>query len=594
MIRLSDYVISFLESKGVKDIFMLSGGFCLPLVDSVGKSTINHVCTLHEQAAAIGAEAYAQYKNSPGVCLVTAGPGGTNTITGVASAWLDSIPMIILSGQVQRKDVRGQREVRQIGFQEIDMPSIVRPITKYSKTIMEPEEAREVMEKAWHLATTGRQGPVWIEIPLDVQSAMIDPDSQKGYGSWQVKFRSKKELRRLVAKFYELLGSSERPVILAGNGIRSASAESRFLDLASLLGIPILTTWKAIDYMDEKDPLFVGRPGIAGQRGANFSQQTSDLFISIGARLDHGQTAFNHENFARNAKKVIVDTDQAEIDKMDFHIDCSICFDAAEFIDEAIAQYQPSKDFSVWLARCKGWQKKYPVVVPEYWEQKELVNNYVLIDVLSDLMRPSDLLVPGSSGASSEVTMQAFRTKKGMRIFNSEGLGSMGFGIPSAIGACIASKGRHTICVDGDGGFVMNIQELETVRRLKLPIKFFILNNSGYVSIRNSQDKHFDCRLASSKDTGVTLPDFEKIAKSYGLNYCQISSQKEIHKEVQGVLDLDGPVICEIMMLDTHETSPRNSTHKRDDGTFISLPMEDLIPLLPRDEFEENMSVSNG
>jgi len=593
MIRLSDYVITFLEKKGVKDIFTLSGGFCLPLIDSVGKSNINYICNLHEQAAAISAEAYAQYKNSPGVCLVTAGPGATNTITGVASAWLDSIPMIILSGQVQSKDVRGQRKVRQIGFQEIDIPSIVRPITKYAKTIMKPEEIREAMEKAWHLATSGRQGPVWIEIPLDVQSAMIDPDSLNGYMLHREDNRSE-ELSGLVAKFYETLEGSRRPVILAGNGIRSARAEGKFLQLTELLGIPVMTTWKAIDFMDEEDPLFVGRPGIAGQRGANFSQQTSDLFISIGARLDHGQTAFNHANFARNAKKVIVDIDRSEIDKMDFHIDCPIDFDAEKFIDEAISQYKTSKDFSGWLRRCKEWQRKYPVVAPEYWQQKEFVNNYVLIDVLSDLMKSSDLLVPGSSGACSEVTMQAFRTKKGMRIFNSEGLGSMGFGIPSAIGACIASGGRHTICVDGDGGFVMNIQELETVRRLQLPIKFFILNNSGYVSIRNSQSKHFDQQLASSEEGGVTLPDFEKVAKSYGLSYYRISSQEDIHKEVQEVLDKSGPVVCEIMMLDAHETLPRNSTHKREDGTFVSLPMEDMLPLLPRDEFEENMGVLFG
>jgi acetolactate synthase-1/2/3 large subunit len=593
MVRLSDYVISFLEERGVKDIFMLSGGFCLPLVDSVGKSGINYVCNLHEQASAIAAEAYAQYKNSPGVCLVTAGPGATNTITGVASAWLDSVPMIILSGQVQSGDIRGQRKVRQIGFQEIDIPSVVRPITKYTKTIMNPEEIRKVMEKAWHLATTGRQGPVWIEIPLDVQSAMIDPDSLDGYILRGEDKRSK-ELSGLVAKFYEMLENSRRPVILAGNGIRSAMAEEKFLQLTELLGVPVMTTWKAIDFMDEEDPLFVGRPGIAGQRGANFSQQTSDLFISIGARLDHGQTAFNHANFARNAKKVIVDIDRSEIDKMDFHIDCPIDFDAEKFIDEAIFQHKTPKDFSGWLRRCKEWQRKYPVVIPEYWQQKEFVNNYVLIDVLSDLMKSSDLLVPGSSGACSEVTMQAFRTKKGMRIFNSEGLGSMGFGIPSAIGACIASDGRHTICVDGDGGFVMNIQELETVRRLQLPIKFFILNNSGYVSIRNSQSKHFDQQLASSEEGGVTLPDFEKVAKSYGLNYCEISSQEEIHKEVQEVLDMSGPVVCEIIMLDTHETLPRNSTHKREDGTFVSLPMEDMLPLLPRDEFEENMGVLYG
>jgi acetolactate synthase-1/2/3 large subunit len=592
MVKLSDYVISFLEKRGVKDIFMLSGGFCLPLVDSVGKSNINHICSLHEQAAAIGAEAYAQYKNSPGVCLVTAGPGGTNTITGVASAWLDSIPMIILSGQVQSRDIRGKRKVRQIGFQEIDMASIIRPITKYSKTLTKSDDARRVLEKAWYMATTGRQGPVWIEIPLDIQSSLVDPNLLEGFTPPVNKDRSE-ELENYVSKFYEMLMNASRPIILAGNGIRSAKAKEKFLQLTKLLNIPIMTTWKAIDFMDEEHPLFVGRPGLAGQRGANFSQQTSDLFISIGARLDHGQTAFNHTNFARNAKKIIVDIDEAEIEKMDFHVDCPVNFDALEFIDLALSRYEKTKDFSDWVSQCKEWQKKYPVVVPEYWAQEKYINNYVFIDVLSDLMKPSDLLVPGSSGACSEVTMQAFRTKNGMRIFNSEGLGSMGFGIPSAIGACIASENRHTVCIDGDGGFIMNIQELETVRRLQLPIKFFVLNNGGYVSIRNSQSKHFGQQWASSEKGGVTLPDFEKITKSYGLSYCRISSPKEIYKEVQKVLDSSESVVCEIMMLNTHETLPRNSTHKREDGTFVSLPMEDLLPLLPRDEFKRNMSVGD-
>lgn len=592
MIKLSDYVISFLEDRGIKDIFMLSGGFCLPLVDSVGKSGINHVCNLHEQAAAVGAEAYAQYKNSPGVCLVTAGPGGTNTITGVASAWLDSIPMIVLSGQVQSKDIKGSRGVRQIGFQEIDMVSIVRSITKYATTITNPKDVKYVIERAWHEATTGRQGPVWIEIPLDVQSKMVDIEALDGYSPPE-KNNHKEKIKNKVGEFYKLLKNSKRPVILAGNGIRSAKAEKEFLHLAELLKIPVLTTWKSIDFLDEQHPLYVGRPGLIGQRGANFSQQTSDLFISIGARLDFGQTAFNHKNFARFAKKIIVDIDQAEIDKMDFVVDCEINFDAGEFIREAVNQFEEAGNFSSWLDKCKNWHKQYPVVTQDYWEQKECVNNYVLIDVLSDLMRPSDLLIPGSSGACSEVTMQAFRTKKGMRIFNSEGLGSMGFGIAAAIGGCIASGGKETICIDGDGGFIMNIQELETVRRLNLPIKFFVLNNGGYVSIRNSQKKHFDLELASSEDGGVTLPEFQKVVKSYGLKYFKVENQKDIHNKIQRVLDMDGPVVCEIMMLHTHESLPRNSTHKREDGTFISLPMEDLLPLLPRDEFEGNMSIVN-
>ena len=599
MIKLSDYVVSFLEDRGVKDIFMLSGGFCLPLVDSIGKSKINHICNLHEQAVAIGAEAYAQYKNSPGVCLVTAGPGGTNTITGVASAWLDSIPMVILSGQVQGRDIKGSRGVRQIGFQEIDMPSIIKPITKFTATVTNPEDIKCILEAAWHEATTGRQGPVWIEIPLDIQSAKIDPATLRSFepdrynGKLENIFNGNGELQQRVSLFYELLNNSKRPIILAGNGIRSSRAIERFLELTRLLKIPVLTTWKSIDFMDEEHPLYAGRPGLIGQRGANFSQQTSDLFISIGARLDYGQTAFNHKNFARRAKKVIVDIDEAEIEKMDFDIDCPINFDALEFIEEAIKQYDEVKNFSSWVGQCKKWHKKYPVILSKYWEQESGVNNYVLIDVLSDLMQSTDLLIPGSSGSCSEVTMQAFRVKDGMRIFNSEGLGSMGFGIAASIGGCIAAEKRHTVCIDGDGGFIMNIQELETVRRLNLPIKFFVLNNGGYASIRSSQRRHFEQILASGEEGGVTLPNFEKVVKSYEIKYVKIESHQEIHNAVQKVLNADGPIVCEIMMLHTHESFPRNSTLKKEDGTFISLPMEDLLPLLPRDEFEKNMSVAN-
>ena len=589
--KVAEYVASFLEDKGVEDVFMLSGGFCLPLVDAIADSKINHVCNLHEQAAAICAEAAGQYTNIPGVCMVTAGPGGTNAITGVASAWLDSIPMIVLSGQVQSKDLKGSRKVRQIGFQEIDFIPIVKSITKYSTTVENPEDIRCVMEAAWHEANTGRKGPVWIDIPLDVQSANINRQDLRPF---KPEPSSADNLSDKVRKFYSLINESKRPIILAGNGIRLSDAEEKFLDLAQKLKIPVLTTWKAMDFLDENHPLYVGRPGLIGQRGANFSQQNSDLFISIGARLDYGQTAFNHKNFARKAKKIIVDIDQSEIDKMDFKVDCPISSDAGRFIDEALNNIAlKNKDFTDWLKICKDWHEKYPVILEEYWQQKEKVNNYVIVDVLSELMKPTDLLIPGSSGACSEVTMQAFKVKKGIRIFNSEGLGSMGFGVPSAIGGCIASGKRHTVCIDGDGGFVMNVQELETAKRLNLPIKYFILNNGGYVSIRNSQNKHFDKHVASSEESGVTLPDIEKVALSYGIKYYKLENHIGIKQKVQDILDENETVICEVMMLDTHESLPRNSTHKREDGTFVSLPMEDLLPLLDRDEFEKNMSVSD-
>ena len=598
--KLSDYVVSFLEKKSIKDIFTLSGGFCLPLIDSISKSNINYICNLHEQAAAIGAEAYAQYNNTPGVCLVTAGPGGTNTVTGVASAWLDSIPIIFLSGQVQSKDINKDKKVRQIGFQEIDMPSIVKSITKYSTTVLDPYDIKKVLEEAWCLATTGRPGPVWIEIPLDIQSFDINIDQLKGFNPPSKPDR-KNELKQKVNQFYNLLNNSNRPVILAGNGIRLSKAEKSFIKMIETLNIPVLTTWKALDMIEEDHPLFMGRPGLIAQRGANFVQQTADLFISIGARLDHGQTAFNHKNFAKNAKKVIVDIDPNEIEKMDFKVDCFVDFDAKEFIEEVFSN-KDKKDKSLnifewkhpkWIKQCREWKEKYPVILPEYKNLKDKVNNYVLIDVLSNLMKPTDLLVPGSSGCSSEVTMQAFKVKKGLRVFNSEGLGSMGFGIPSAIGGCIASK-KNTICLDGDGGFMMNIQELETVKRLNLPIKFFVLNNGGYVSIRNSQEKHFKSNFnASSEDTGVTLPKFQKIASSYNIKYYKLDNHNNIESNIQQILNEEGPVLCEVIMPHSQESFPRNSTYKKEDGTFISLPMEDLLPLLDRDEFNKNMSIIN-
>jgi acetolactate synthase-1/2/3 large subunit len=590
--KVAEYVASFLEKKGVKDVFMLSGGFCLPLVDAIADSKINYVCNLHEQAAAICAEAHAQYTNLPGVCLVTAGPGGTNALTGIASAWLDSIPMIILSGQVQSKDIKGAKKVRQIGFQEVDVTTLAQSITKCAVTVKNAKDIKCIMESAWHEATTGRPGPVWVDIPLDIQSAQINVDKLRSFQP-EIKCDRTKELQEKVTKFYQLLNSSKRPVILVGNGVRLANAEDNFLKLAKALNVPVLTTWKSMDFLDEKDPLYVGRPGLIGQRGANFSQQNSDLFISIGARLDFGQTAFNHENFARKAKKIIVDIDQSEIDKMGFEIECEVNFDAAEFIEEALKNvHLKEKSFSDWFNICKNWHEKYPVVLQEYWDQKEYVNNYVIVDALSQVMKSTDLLIPGSSGACSEVTMQAFKVKKGQRIFNSEGLGSMGFGVPAAIGGCIASDNTRTICIDGDGGFIMNVQELETVRRLNLPIKYFILNNGGYVSIRNSQNKHFDKHVASSEESGVTLPDIKRVAFSYDLRYHRLDNQKDIVENVRNILETPGPAICEVMMYHTHESLPRNSTYKKEDGTFVSLPMEDLLPLLPREEFEENMSVS--
>lgn len=595
MIKLSDYVIQFIENLGVKHIFLLPGGGSMHLVDSVGKSEkLDYVCNLHEQACAIAADAYGQYTNNLGVALVTTGPGGTNTITGVAAAWLDSTPILIISGQVKRADMVGDRGVRQMGFQEIDIVSIVKKITKYAVTVTEPKKIRYHLEKAVSLAKNSRPGPVWVDIPLDVQAMMIDEERLIAFEEEVNEQINQDKLNKKIRQAIQLLNQSERPVILVGNGVRLADGIKDFLDMIDLLQIPVLTTWKAIDFLAEDHPLFAGRPGAAGQRGANFTQQNSDFILSIGARLDFGQTGYNHKNFARAAKKVIVDIDPNEIKKLDMPIEIPICCDAKMFIRDFIKQKNKIKPIhrTNWLKKCKEWQTKYPVILKKYWKQKNYVNNYVLIDVLSDEMSENDLLIPGSSGASSEVTMQAFRVKKGQRIFNSEGLGPMGCGIPASIGGCIASGRKRTVCIDGDGGFYMNVQDLETVKRLNFPIKYFILNNQGYASIRTTQNNYFKGRfVASDTSSGLTLPNTRKIADAFGISFIQITSHKSIMEKVREILNIEGPVVCEVILPFKHVTAPKLSSYQKKDGSFVSKPLEDLAPFLDREEFRKNMLI---
>jgi acetolactate synthase-1/2/3 large subunit len=589
-LKVSDYVMDFIFKRGVKDIFLIPGGGCIHLVDSLGRHDgLNYICNLHEQASGVAAEAYAQYSNNLGVALVTTGPGSTNVITAVAAAWLDSTPLMIISGQVQQKDMINGRGTRQIGFQEIQATELVKDITKYAALVDDPKYLRYHFEKAFHEATSGRPGPVWLDIPLDIQAARVDIHSLLGYSPSLEKPRITQEI---IDSLIDEINSAERPVLLVGNGVRLAKCEDQLTELVDILKIPVLTTWKAIDLFAEDHPCFAGRPGIAGQRGANFTQQNADLIITIGARLDHGQTAYQPQNFARAAVKVIVDIDPYEIRKMG-PVEYPLCVDAGEFVSRLLERkMQINNDNRDWLATTKEWQQRYPVVLDEYWAPKDLVNNYAFIDALSDLMSPGDLLIPGSSGACSEVTMQAFKVKEGMRIFNSEGLGPMGFGIAASMGGCIAAGRQPTVCVDGDGGFFMNVQELEVVRREKLPIKFFVLNNDGYVSIRNTQNKHFGGhQVASGPDSGCTLPDIKKTAACYGIKYYCIDSHDELRKNMKLVLNYKGPAICEVKMPPTQETSPRTAAYKKKDGSFASRPMEDMCPFLDRGEFEENMFV---
>ena len=589
--KVSDYIIKFInENMKVKNVFMLSGGGWMHMLNSLGHNkNIEYICNLHEQAASIAAEAYGQYTNNIGVAMVTTGPGGTNAVTAVAAGWIDSTPMMVISGQVKRADMIGDSNLRQRGPQEINIIPIVKPITKYAVSVLEPSKIRYHLEKAYYLATTGKKGPVWIDVPLDVQGAQIDENNLEAFVPEKECLTVHNECNNSdLENIISLINNAKRPVFFAGNGIYLAGAKEEFLNLVKKLNIPVLTTWKTIDFFDDNDELFIGRPGSIASRGANFNLQNADLFISIGARMDLPQVAFNFKNFAKNAKKVIVDIDGAELEKFEGDNIIKLQADAKDFIKQLYANMDKVtyKD-NGWIEKCNELKNKYPLVNKEYFELKDYVNSYVLLDALSNQMSNDDVFVPGSSGSCSEVSCQAFRAKKGQVFLNNQGFGSMGFGLPASIGACIASGKKRTICVNGDGGFVMNIQELETVKRLNLPIKYFILNNDGYGSIKNMQNNHFNgFYVGSGRTSGVTLPDFERVAKSYGLEYFKISNQQNIISKVSEVLNSEGPVICEVMIDPSMQTKPRVSSKKLENGSMMSMPIENMWPFLSEDEIK--------
>ena len=597
MMKLSDYVFEFLSSLNVRDVFLLPGGGCMHLVDSLGqREDIKYICCLHEQAAAIAAEAYGQYTNHLGVALVTTGPGSTNAITGVAGAWIDSTPLLVLSGQVKRQDMLRNVGVRQMGIQEVDITSLVKPITKYAITVLEPEMIKYHLQKALYLATTGRKGPVWIDIPLDVQGSVIEENDLEDFKA-PVDQQNMEELKSKAQRTLELLAQATRPVILLGNGVRQAGARNDFYQLIDRLKIPVLATWKATDMIPENHPLYCGKPGAVGQRGANFTQQNSDWIMTLGARLDLCQVAHNYPNFARAAKKIIVDVDGTEITKLKafgMDIDVEVNADVGCFLRQLppLLEEETIKDYREWLDRCLQWKKEYPVVLPEYRETTGLINPYVLMDVLSDILEEDDLIVPGSSGACAELTQQAYRLKEGQRILNTPGLGSMGFGLPASMGACLASGKRRTISIIGDGGLQHNIQELETLSRLQLPIKIFILNNNGYGSIRTMQENHFSSRyVCCNPQSGLTLPDICRVATAYGLKATRIKNQKNLKEKVLEIIQADGTIICDLLVDPDIPTAPRVSSQVLTDGRIVSKPMEDLWPFLDREEFKRNMFI---
>ncbi len=590
--KLSDYVVDFIAEQGVRHVFMLPGGGAMHLNDSLGKSRkVAFVCNLHEQGSAVAAEAYGQVAGL-GVAMVTTGPGGTNAITGVAGAWLESTPMLVVSGQVKRSDLVAGRGVRQIGFQEIDIVSMVRSITKYAVIVTDAQQIRFHLEKAVWLATSGRKGPVWIDIPLDVQAAEIEPASLASFTAPPDDADGPSKIAAAAAQTLGILRSARRPAVLVGNGVRHAHAIDAFLEWAEAIGIPILTTWKALDMLPDSHPLLVGRPGAVGQRAANFAQQTCDVFISLGARLDYGQTAYNHPNFAPRAKRIVVDIDPAEIGKLQMPLDVSLAADAGDFLRELapLCLRATFPDWGPWRTLCAGWKSRYPVILPAYRSSANGVNNYYLVETLGKILGDGDVLACGSSGACSEVTAQAIPCGKGVRFINTHGLGAMGFGVPAALGACLASGGRRTVCIDGDGGFAMNAQELAVISRLGLPVKFFVLNNGGYASIRATQINYFESRFtACDPASGLTLPDLKKTAEASGIRYRRIQGQETLRNDILEVLSSEGPIVCDVAMAPDQFTQPKVSSKQQADGRMVTMPMEDLWPFLDRSEFNAAM-----
>lgn len=584
--KVSDFIAKRFEEY-VDHVFLVAGGGCIHLVDSFSKSKIKIIPTLHEQGAAICAESYAQYTNKLGLVLTTTGPGATNALTGIASAWLDSVPVIMLTGQVQTCDRIKDRGVRQMGFQEIDAAAIYNPITKWAVTVTEPSNIDWYIDMAIAIATQGRPGPVLLEIPLDIQSAEID----KTRFTKNIIYPNDSKIID-YDNIIKLLNRAKRPILLAGNGIRLSKAMPEFYEFIEKTGIPVLTTWKFMDALEEDHPQYVGRPGGFGQRGANFNQQNSDFIITIGARLDHGQLAYQPKFFAREAVKCIVDVDRAEIIKLGTYIDFPVVQDAKEFLTK-MNKKVTKLSISSWLEFCKNLYKKYPVVNADHLNHNNsYVNLYAFIEYLSELLSNDSLIIPGSSGTCSEVTMQALKVKKGFRVYNSQGLGAMGFGIPAAVGGCIASNNKPTICIDGDGGMFMNVQELELIKRYNLPIKLFIINNNGYGAIRTSQKNYFNNHLvACDLSSGLSLPSIELTSNAYQIPYTKIIDQKNLKEDIFKVLSIEGPVICELMVDPNHTTLPRASVYKNEKGGFETAPMENMIPFLERTEFMENLLI---
>lgn len=577
--RVADWIIATLEQRGIDHAFIVSGGACMLLCEALASSKMQYVSCHHEQAASMAAEAYARVRTGIGLTVVTSGPGGTNAITGVAGAWLDHVPTLTISGQSFSNQVIGDSGLRQLGVQELNIVDLVRPITKYAVMVTGPESIRFHLEKALYLATEGRPGPVWLDIPADVLKADIDPESLSGF---EPDYEPQAGIP--VAEVIRLLRSARRPVLHIGQGVRLSGgidALYRFLEASR---IPVLTARNGNDLIASDHPLYIGRPGTFAQRGANFAVQICDLYLAIGTRLSLAQTGYNPKDYARNAKVVMVDIDRAELDKDTVRVDLKIEADAKVFLD-ALSSIGTLPDWSEWLKRCKVWQAKYSPVFPEFRAQAG-VNSYVFADTLSDVLTEDDVVVT-DVGFSYQTTNQAFRVKLGQRFISNGGLASMGWGLPAAVGASFGS-GKRVICISGDGGLMFNAQELSTIRHHNLPIKIFVLHNGGYLTQKQGHQQTFG-RTVGAASESLSFPDFQILAEAHGIFSVRIDSHKDLERNVRAVVNADGPILCELVMDQDQIQAPKAVNRRLDDGTIKQTAIEDAWPYLDAHEIAENL-----
>jgi len=602
MIRVADYLAATMADRGIRDVFLVTGGGSMHLNDAIGRCAgLSYICCHHEQACAMAAASYYRLTNRLAAVNVTTGPGGTNAITGVFGAWVESLGMIVISGQVKFETTTRSSALalRQLGDQELDITRLVQPITKYAVMVTDPSTIRFHLEKALWLATEGRPGPVWLDIPMNVQSALIDPAGLEGFTPEPKPDRPERigALEETVRTVRERLLQSRRPVLLAGSGIRLAGAEKALHDFVSRWSIPVVTGFNAHDLMWDDHPLYIGRQGTIGDRAGNFAVQNADFLLALGCRLTIRQLSYNWENFARSAFKVIVDIDEAELRKPTVRPDVAVAADAGDFLGallEAAGPPDPDRFWS-WASWCRERKTRYPVVLPEYWtDDVKGINPYCFIQALFRGLGPDRIVVTGD-GTACITAFQAAALKRGQRLYSDGGCAPMGFDLPAAVGACVGSGRRPIVCLAGDGSIQMNLQELQTIATNRLPITVFVLNNYGYLSIRLTQRAYFSGHLVGCDPTsGVGVPDFAGLASAYGLTYSSLRGHGDLERRLGQILQNPGPQICEVFLNPEQPFAPKTSSRRLPDGRMESAPLEDMFPFLDREEFAENMIAPAG